>query len=65
MNSIYCYSASINQRERQDDGTNEEHLSPPIILVGTHRNSFTNSTKNLLVKNFENLFIFIYFEYLD
>jgi len=61
MNSIYCYSANINQIQLQDEESNEHRLSPPIILIGTHRNSFTNPTKNITVKFFSKfLFIQIY-----
>ena len=51
MNSVYCYSANINQGQISDEESIEQHLSPPIILIGTHRNSFPNSTKNLMVEN--------------
>jgi len=50
MHSIYCYSANINQIQSSDDESTEHRLSPPIILVGTHRNSFPSTNKNLIVR---------------
>ncbi len=52
MNSIYSYSANLNQGRTEDEESNTHRLSPPIILIGTHRNSLTNPTKNILVKFF-------------
>jgi len=52
MNSVYCYSANINQIQLEDEESTEHRLSPPIILIGTHRNSFTNPTKNIMVNFF-------------
>lgn len=59
MNSVYCYSANINQGRIDDEESNEHYLSPPIILIGTHRNSFTNSTKNIMVKFFKLNFCYL------
>jgi hypothetical protein len=39
MHSVYCYSANINQGKALDEELNDHRLSPPIILVGTHRGS--------------------------
>jgi hypothetical protein len=52
MNSVYCYSANINQGRKDDEDSNEHRLSPPIILIGTHRNSFTGSKKTMMVRVF-------------
>ena len=49
MHSVYCYSANINQRRMQDEELYDHRLSPPIILVGTHRNSLINQTKKVTV----------------
>lgn len=59
MHSVYCYSANINQGNKNDEETSNEHrLAPPIILIGTHRKSFTNGTKNVLVKKYSKSFFF-------
>jgi hypothetical protein len=60
MNSVYCYSANINQIQLEDEESTEHRLSPPIILIGTHRNSFTNPTKNIMVNFFQNFYLFEY-----
>ncbi len=49
MNSVYCYSANLNQGRTEDDEANKHRLSPPIILIGTHRNLLTNPTRNITV----------------
>lgn len=49
MNSVYCYSANINHGLNQDEETSEHRLSPPIVLIGTHRNSFIDSTEKIQV----------------
>ncbi|CAF3728374.1 unnamed protein product [Rotaria sp. Silwood1] len=49
MHSVYCYSANINQGRIQDEELNIERLSPPIIIIGTHRNSFSSPTKKKLL----------------
>jgi hypothetical protein len=53
MHSVYCYSANINQEKTEDEESIEHRLSPPIIIIGTHRNSFTNPTKKVVVSFFE------------
>ena len=50
MNSVYCYSANINPGRIEDEDSNEHRLSPPIILIGTHRNAFNNPSKRILVR---------------
>ncbi len=49
MHSVYCYSANINHGKAEDEESNDHRLSPPIVLVGTLKNSFTNSTKKAMV----------------
>jgi hypothetical protein len=49
MHSVYCYSANINQERTDDEESNERRLSPPIMIIGTHRNSFTNPAKKVMV----------------
>ncbi|CAM4871739.1 unnamed protein product [Rotaria socialis] len=51
MHSVYCYSANINQGRVHDEDLNIHRLSPPIIIVGTHRNSFSQSTKTIDIEN--------------
>ncbi|UJR31332.1 hypothetical protein I4U23_018830 [Adineta vaga] len=51
MHSIYCYSASINQGRTNDEEVDIPRLSPPILLVGTHRNLLPNSTKKAMIEN--------------
>ncbi|CAF0968340.1 unnamed protein product [Adineta steineri] len=51
MHSVFCYSANINQGRMEDDELNDHRLSPPIVLVGTHRNLLTNSTKQVTIEN--------------
>ncbi|CAF2734105.1 unnamed protein product [Rotaria sp. Silwood2] len=51
MHSVYCYSANINQGRIQDEELNIDRLSPPIILIGTHRNSFSSPTKKINIEN--------------
>ncbi|CAF4392980.1 unnamed protein product, partial [Adineta steineri] len=51
MHSVFCYSANINQGRMEDDELNDHRLSPPIVLVGTHRNLLTNSTKQVIIEN--------------
>lgn len=60
MHSVYCYSASIHQGRMSDDEINNDRLSPPIIIVGTHKNSFSTAAKRIAVsfyifENFYNL----------
>ena len=50
MNSVYCYAANLNQKRNEDDSPDEHRLSPPIVLVGTHRNGFGNSQRKTLVR---------------
>lgn len=59
MHSIYCYSANINQGSVQDDESNNDRLSPPIILIGTHRNSLTNLTKKMIVRLFFKCYFYL------
>lgn len=49
MNSVYCYAANLNQKRNEDDSPDEHRLSPPILLVGTHRHGFANSQRKTLV----------------
>ena len=53
MHSVYCYSAHINPTRRQDDESSVHRLSPPIVLVGTHRSSFSNLTNKVAVGFYE------------
>ncbi len=62
MNSVYCYSANINQGRKDDEDSNEHRLSPPIILIGTHRNSFTGSKKTMMVRVFPIWLFLVYWE---
>jgi hypothetical protein len=55
MHSVYCYSANINHGKAEDEESNDHRLSPPIVLVGTHKNSFTNSTKKAMVRFFSSV----------
>ena len=49
MHSVYCYSASVHQESTSEDELTETRLSPPILLIGTHRNQFPNGTKKSIV----------------
>lgn len=49
MHSVYCYSANINPGRIDNEESDTYQLSPPIILVGTNRNSFSIPTKKTIV----------------
>ncbi|CAF1470691.1 unnamed protein product [Adineta ricciae] len=51
MHSVYCYSANINRGRTDEEGVDNQHLSPPIILVGTHRNLLPHANKNNTIDN--------------
>ena len=50
MNSIYAFTTK--GQDQSHDASTQDQLSPPIILVGTHRNQLGNSQddRNKLVR---------------